>query len=117
MRASAAVVVPLKQGLNRAAGQQTYLNAMRLEKPTIVTNSLGVNNYIKNGVTALIVDGSTNSYVDAIHRVFDPSHADEINAMRQAARRAVLRHYTFDNHVERLLEFLDEVIQVGSTIR
>ena len=116
MRASAAVVVPLRRDLNRAVGQQTYLNAMLLEKPTIVTNTLGVRDHIKNGETALVVDGTPESYVKAISRVFDPSNHDEIETLRKAARQAVLSQYSFEIHVARLLEVLDEAAHAISAI-
>ena len=111
MRASAAVVVPLRRDLNRAVGQQTYLNAMLLGKPTIVTNTLGVRDHIKDGVTALVVDGSPEGYIEAIQKVFNPSQASEIEHLCQRAHQDVIDHFSFENHVTRLLEILDEVIQ------
>ena len=37
---------------------------MILEKLTIVTNTLGVRDHIKNGETALVVDGTPESYAE-----------------------------------------------------
>lgn len=109
MRASKAVVVPMKMGLIRAVGQQTYLNAMMLGKPTIVTQALGVRDHIKDGETAFVVDGTPGSYVRAIRRVFDPANKAEIDRICQHSREVVLEQYNFEKHAARLLEILDEI--------
>lgn len=111
MRASAAVVVPMKKGLIRAVGQQTYLNAMMLGKPTIVSNALGVIDHVQDGQTAIVVDGEPESYVQAIRKVMDPANQVEIDQMCQNARDVVLKQFTFERHVEHLLEILDEAAE------
>lgn len=111
MRASRAVVVPMKRNLIRAVGQQTYLNAMLLGKPTIVTDTLGVHDHVQDGRTAIVVDGSPESYVQAIRTVFDPKNKAVIDRMCYMARQIVLEQYTFQNHATRLLSILDEAVQ------
>jgi glycosyltransferase involved in cell wall biosynthesis len=111
MRASRAVVVPMKQNLIRAVGQQTYLNAMLLEKPTIVTDALGVRDHVQDGRTAIVVDGSPASYIKAIQKVLDPANKTQIEQMCKLARRTVLEKYNFQNHATCLLAVLDEAIQ------
>lgn len=108
MRASAAVIVPMRQGLIRSAGHQTYLNAMLLEKPTIVNKILGVNDHIKNGETALVVDGSVKGFVDSIRYVFDPENQTMVRKMSVNAREAVLKNFGFSNHAAKLLPIIDE---------
>jgi glycosyltransferase involved in cell wall biosynthesis len=110
MRASNAVVVPIQAGLIRATGQQTYLNAMLLEKPVIVTEALGVHDHVRDGETAIVVDGSPESYANAIHKVFDPKNKLEIEHICRAGRESVLRDYSFEKHCARLLDILDESI-------
>lgn len=109
MRGAAAVVVPLKAGLRRAAGQQTYLNAMWLARPTIVNDSPGVNDHVKDGSTGLIVSGTAESYVEALRWVLDPSNLGEMSAMCERARATVSREFSLERHVERLLAVVDEV--------
>ena len=108
MYGAAAVVVPMRQGMRRAVGQQTYLNAMWLERPTIVSDILGVHDHIENGKTALIVDGSMAGYVRALHWVFDPDNQEQVVRMCQNGRQAVVGQFTFENHAARLLEIIDE---------
>ncbi|NMB88194.1 MAG: glycosyltransferase family 4 protein, partial [Chloroflexi bacterium] len=82
---SAAVVVPIRLGLRRSAGLLTYIESMWLKKPTIVTDSLSVRDYVVDGETGLIVDGSPDSYVDAIRWVLDPQNAAAVNQMCERA--------------------------------
>jgi glycosyltransferase involved in cell wall biosynthesis len=55
LKGAAVVVAAMKGGLLRSAGQQTFLNAMRLGKPVIVTDPDGAADYIVNGETGLLV--------------------------------------------------------------
>jgi hypothetical protein len=114
MRACSAVIVPMRQGLIRSAGHQTYLNAMLLEKPTIVNKILGVNDHIINGETALVVDGSIQGFVDSIRYVFDPVNQTAVRQMSANARKAVLKNFSFSNHVQILLHIIDEAIHDNS---
>ncbi|HEX8991333.1 MAG TPA: glycosyltransferase family 4 protein [Anaerolineales bacterium] len=111
MRASVAVVVPLRRDLIRASGQQTYLNAMLLGKPTIVTDTPGVSDYIHNDDIAWVVDGSAQSYVDAIREIFAPDHREQTLRRTREARQRVRESFSFDRHAERLVDVLDEAIR------
>ena len=111
MRGAAAVVVPLRQGLRRAVGQQTYLNAMWLGKPTIVTDVLGVRDHIVDGETALVVDGSAAGYVTALQQVLDPVNAGETARMCAAAQAAVINQFTFAHHAACLLQVMTEAAE------
>jgi glycosyltransferase involved in cell wall biosynthesis len=110
MRASAAVVVPLRRDLIRATGQQTYLNSMLLAKPTIVTDTLGVNDYIRDNDIAWVVDGSAEAYLRAIRYVFDPSNAAEVARVTAIAHDRVLQQFTFKKHAAHVVAVLDEAI-------
>lgn len=111
MRASAAVVVPMRSNLIRATGQQTYLNAMLLGKPTIITKSLGVRDYVDNNDVAWVVDGSAESYVRAIRDVFEPANREKVQAVARRAQAKVQERFTFERHAECLLAILDEAIR------
>lgn len=108
LRTARAVVVPLRPDLKRSAAQQTYLNAMRLGKPVIVTLTPGVANFIRDRETGLIVDGSVQGFVDAIDWVLDPANAAEIAAMAERARDEVNARFTREAHVSRILAVIDE---------
>jgi hypothetical protein len=49
MAASSAVVMALNASTPRSTGQQSYLNAMRLGKPTIVNDAAGVREHVDGG--------------------------------------------------------------------
>jgi len=110
MRAAQIVVIPIRQGLIRSTGHQTYLNAMLLKKPTIVNNILGVREYTKNGQSAIIVDGTPESYIEAIKKASNPENKTEIEQMCELGCGLASGQYTFENHANRLLEIIDEAI-------
>jgi glycosyltransferase involved in cell wall biosynthesis len=115
MRVSAAVVIPLAANLARAAGQQTYLNAMLFERPTIVRESLAVRDHILDGITGYVVDGSVESYVHALRTVFDDRRAPETARMCAAAADDVRKRFSFVSHADRLLEIIDEATARGTS--
>jgi len=111
---AAAVVVPLRQDVHRIIGMLTYLQAMWAKKPTIVSDTLGVREYVTDGETGLIVSGTPESYVAAIQWVLDPANDGRIRQMCAAAHRAVSQQFTIEAHVTRLLEIMDEATAAAS---
>lgn len=88
-----AAVVPLRAAV-RSAGQQTYLNAMALGKPVVVTQAPGVLDYIRPGETGIVVPPTPQALRAAIVDVMDPANAPRYAAMGAAARRDVLDRFT-----------------------
>lgn len=111
MQSARAVVVPLRRGTRRSAGIGTFLNAMWLKKPCIVTDALGVRDFLENGVTGLIVDGTPESYVNALRWLLDPANETEASLIGSAAHEAVAARFTVESHVTTLLALVDEAIQ------
>jgi glycosyltransferase involved in cell wall biosynthesis len=99
---SHAVVVPLRQSV-RSAGQQSYLNAMGLGKPVIVTEAPGVRDYIIDGVTGIIVRPDVNALRAAILHVMDPANADFYAEMGKRAREDVFNRFTEEHFRHGLL--------------
>jgi glycosyltransferase involved in cell wall biosynthesis len=100
LRHAAVVVVPFPAVAERSAGQQTYLNAMALGKPVIVTDSTGVRDYVEDRRTGLIVPpGDPAAMAAAIDWVLDPADADEVAKMKMAARESALGHFTRENYL------------------
>ena len=97
-----AVVVPLRQSM-RSAGQQTYLNAMGLGKPVIVTEAPGVRDYVIDGVTGVIVPPAVESLRAAILHLMDPANAAFYSAMGQRARKDVFHRFTEEHFRHGLL--------------
>ncbi|GAC1536803.1 MAG: hypothetical protein NVS2B4_17070 [Ramlibacter sp.] len=88
-----AVVVPMRK-MVRSAGQQTYLNAMRLGKAVIVTEAPGVRDYIIDGSTGVIVPRNYQALRAAILHAMDPANADFYAAMGRRAREDVMKRFT-----------------------
>lgn len=104
VKSAAAVVTPIRTNLVRAAGQQTYLNAMRLGRPVIVNDTFGVRDHIRNNVDGIIVDGSPRSYRDAICRVLDPANETHVRSMVQSALHRAETEFTRTRYLERIYD-------------
>ncbi|WP_168583475.1 glycosyltransferase [Gephyromycinifex aptenodytis] len=97
-----ASVVPLVRGV-RSAGQQSYLNAMALGKPVIVTEAPGVRDYIEHGVTGVIVPAETEALRAAIRHVMDPANDNHYARMGQRARDWVRANATATRYKDEVL--------------
>jgi hypothetical protein len=80
---SRAVVLPLSTATRRSGGQQTYLNAMLLRKPVVVTDAPGVRDYLTDGVDALVVPAEQAAIRAALEWLFDPANAEAVRAMAE----------------------------------
>lgn len=110
MHNARAVVIPMLDGLTRATGQQTYLNAMVAGKPAIVSRALGVNDHITHRENGWVVDGSVEAYVEALEWVYDPDNVEAVAAMCAAARQITLDCFTFNRFERCILNALNEAL-------
>ncbi len=108
MRSARVVVVPIVSGLSRSTGQQTYLNAMLLGKPTVVTDTMGVRDHVRDGETGLVVSGTAQGYATAISWAFDPENAAALTTMSAMAVADVNARLSFPHHVEALLAVIND---------
>jgi hypothetical protein len=101
-RGAAVIVVPLQPDMTRSAGQQTYLNAMAMGKPVIVTDAPGVRDYIDDGRTGIIVAPDDPAALAAAVNglLADTARARRIGA---AARAVVLDRYLDRHYFDRVL--------------
>jgi glycosyltransferase involved in cell wall biosynthesis len=85
------VVVPLRPG-RRAAGLITYVNAMALGKPVIVSDTPAAREYVEHGRTGIVVKAEDPVALrDALAWALDPANRAELDTMGRSARAAV-RH-------------------------
>ncbi len=113
---AAAVVVPLRVDVHRIVGMLTYLQSMWSKKATIVSDSLGVREFIQDGETGIIVDGSPESYAAAIKWVLDPENAEHVTCMCEKAHNIVREQFAIENHVTQLLSIMDEAIEASKDV-
>ncbi len=110
LRETAVTVVPMRPGLVRSAGQQTYLNAMALGKPVVVSDVPGVRDHVTDGETGLVVPpGDADALAAALRWVTDPANADAVQRMGERARHVALTTAGPDQYVQRLLEVVDSL--------
>ena len=112
---AAAVVVPLKTEVRRITGMLTYLRAMRAGKPVIVSNALGVSEFIDHKDTGLVVENTPKSYAEAIEWVLSQANTQAVDAMCDRAQIAVTQTHTVAAHVEHLLEIVQEAALRSAT--
>ncbi len=109
-REARVVVVPLADRDDRTAGQQTYLNAMALGKPVIVTDSPGVREYVEDGMTGLVVPpGDPEALANALRWVLDPANAEEVERMASAAAHTARTTFSPERYAKALLGVADEI--------
>ena len=113
MMRSDVVIVPLLPVDGRSVGQQTYLNALALGKPLIVTDTLGVRDHLSADVHALVVPpGDAAAMRAAIDWMQDPAHREARDAMARAGQQ-LAAEMTFAHSADRLCRWLRE-IQTGA---
>ena len=114
LRSAAAVVVPLEAREDRSAGQQTYLRAMALGKPTIVTDALGVREHVSDGVDGIVVaPGDADALERALRWATAPEHAAETRALGERARATVRTRDTADAYVAAICRAVDAALDVA----
>jgi len=109
MAGASLVVVPLYETA-RSVGQQTYLSAMLLGKPVIVTDAPGVRDYLQPGETAHVVDRDPVALRAAIDWVLDPGNRASVQAMTERARKAVDEKYLRSHYFSRLWQAAAEEV-------
>ena len=89
MARSRLVVIPMRGNLLRTGGQQTFLNAMCMRKPVILTDPEGGSDYIEDGKTGFLVrQGDSAALRDAITRLWN--HSEEAKAIGDGGYDAAL---------------------------
>ncbi|MBL8092001.1 MAG: hypothetical protein JNJ43_16820 [Anaerolineales bacterium] len=112
MREADMVITPLVSGNTKSSGQQTYLNAMRLGKISIVNakNVLGVTDYIQNYVNGITPDGTPEGYCEAIEWVYNPTNQEAVEKIKQKAQESVME-FTSERHLQRMASIVEEAIE------
>jgi hypothetical protein len=111
LRGAAIVVVGLEPGIERSAGQQTYLNAMALGKAAVVTDSPGVRDYVEDGRTGLIVPpGDARALAQALRWLLDPANGAEVAALRDRARDVARTTFTPERYAASVLRVVERAI-------
>ncbi len=90
--AGAAATVTALRDAPRSAGQATYLNSLRLARPTVVTDSLGVRDHVDESV-AIIVKPEVEALRRSILWVLAPQNRVEATQMAERGRELVLSRY------------------------
>lgn len=111
MRESDMVVTPLVSGGTKSSGQQTYLNAMRMGKISIVNGKdvLGVTDYIQSYVNGIITDGTLKGFCDVIEWVYDPVNRDAVNKIKELAQETV-KEFTYERYLRTMTSIVEEAI-------
>lgn len=108
MRRAAITVVALEHRTDRSAGQGTYLNAMVRAKPVVVTDAPGVDDYVIDGKTGIIVRaGDRAGLRNALQWLLD--HPGSARAMGALARTDVLDRFNPARYRDQLLALVESL--------
>ena len=114
LRNARVVVVPLADRDDRTAGQQTYLNAMALRKPTIVTDSPGVREYVEDGRTGIVVPpGDSEALATALRWALDPANAVAVEEMIAAAAETARKRFAPERYAQSILDVAERFAGAG----
>jgi len=106
MAGSRLVVIPIEEGLLQSAGQQSYLNAMLLRKPVIVSQVKGVMDHVTPNVTGVVVPPKNPEALrEAILQVL--AGGPEVQKMVERAYQRVQEKFSLEEFVHRLLAFTE----------
>lgn len=110
------VILPLLPVKGRSVGQQTYLNALALGKPLIVTDCIGVRDHLTPNVHALVVPPSDPAALRAaIEWMSAPTNREARETMARAGQQLAAQ-MTFAHYAAHLCDLLREV-QAGLPLR
>lgn len=102
------VAVPLKPGLDFAAGVNAVLEAMAMGRPLVVSATPGIADYVEDGVDCLLVPaGDARALRSAIERLLEDRPLAE--RLGRAGRVVVERDRNLDAYVRTLVDILHEV--------
>jgi glycosyltransferase involved in cell wall biosynthesis len=108
-------IVSLDAGLLHSGGQQTFLNSMRLGKPTIVNDPDGAADYITDGEDGLLVPPKNPEALRAAitSLLNDPLKAKHLgsNAMAKA------RNFNTDEHFKKIIEVAEDAVKAKARLR
>ena len=104
-------VVGLEEGLLHSGGQQTFLNAMAMGKPVIVTDPEGAKDYICNGVDGLLVPpGDPKKLRSAILKLQE--NPDLATALGERAKKKAMKCDT-ENHLSAIASLAEKISLEG----
>ena len=113
MAGAEVVCLPLRPAA-RSTGQQSYLNAMRLRRPVVVTDAPGVRDHVEEGVTGFVAGPGPGELAAAVRRAL-ATEVGELDALLDRAEAAVERDATPLRYRRRLLEVAGVVSPAGGS--
>lgn len=108
---SSIVVLPMQADQLHAGGQQTFLNAMLMGKPVVLTDPDGGRDYIQDGVNGrLVAYGDSERLTNAINELM--SDAELRSKIGEAAKRTAAP-LTTEACNSRIWQELQRLVQIG----
>jgi glycosyltransferase involved in cell wall biosynthesis len=108
LASAAIVVIPLTRTSGRSAGQQSYLNSMRLGKPTIVNDAIGVEELV--GDAAFVIpSGDPDALRAKVQWILDPDNAEAVAEVTDRGLRLTTEVLTYDRYLAQITEIAFEL--------
>lgn len=107
MAGAMVVVVPMEGGHLHSGGQQSFVNAMALGKPVVVTDPEGACSYIEDGATGLLVPpGDVARLREALQYLLEDERRRQAMATRA---QALAQRFTVENTYDRICALADTI--------
>jgi glycosyltransferase involved in cell wall biosynthesis len=101
-------VFALKPDSVRSAGQQTYLNALRLGCPVVVNDAAGVRDHLADIPGAFITPTNDASAMrDIVAWLLDPANAAEVDGLSLSGATFVAKNFSESNYLGQLADIAD----------
>lgn len=116
MREADMVITPLVSGQTKSSGQQTYLNAMRMGKISIVNGHsvMGVTDYIESYMNGILSDGTPESYSQIIEWVYNPANEEKVKKIQMLAKESVQK-FSYVNYINVMGNIIQEAVDEKET--
>ncbi len=102
-------VFPIEPGYIRSAGQGSYLGAMFLGKPVIVSDTPGVRDIVDDGITGFVVPPDNAELLrEKIIRLW--KEPDLRNRLGNSARERAQEYYTHDRYIDNIYQVFQKVL-------
>jgi glycosyltransferase involved in cell wall biosynthesis len=116
MARSSVVVMPLATSSGRSAGQQSYLNSMRLGKPTVVNDALGVSELV--GDDAFVVRSDDPRAMRArVEWILRPENAAAVRAVVARGVRLTTQVLTYERYITHISSIARELETAIAPVR
>jgi len=112
MKEAEVILLPLRTDLHRTVGLLTMLEALSLGQAVIASNAMGIEDYITTGDNGVIVEGTPESYIEAIRDLLSPVNKARLEHIRKNARQSIVEKFYIQRVMDKMIPIINEGIAI-----